>query len=38
MSDPDDTDSRGLPILEPATGLPKKKYSEHCVYTAKKHH
>jgi len=35
MSDPDDTDSRGLPILEPATGLPKKKYSEHCVYTAK---
>ncbi|MGB3127609.1 MAG: type III secretion effector protein, partial [Pseudomonas sp.] len=35
MNDPDDIDSRGLPILEPTTGLPRKKYSEHCVYTAK---
>ncbi|CRM20399.1 type III secretion effector protein [Pseudomonas sp. 2822-15] len=35
MSDPDDLDSQGRPLLEPATGLPKKKYSEHCVYTAK---
>ncbi|ANF85520.1 type III secretion effector protein [Pseudomonas antarctica] len=35
MNDPDDTDSRGMPILEAATGLPRKKYSEHCVYTAK---
>lgn len=35
MSDPDDIDSWGMPILEPATGLPRKKYSEHCVYTAK---
>ncbi|UNM22065.1 type III secretion effector protein [Pseudomonas sp. ArH3a] len=35
MNDPDDTDSNGMPILEPSTGLPKKKYSEHCVYTAK---
>ena len=35
MTDPDDTDSRGLPILEPFTGLPRKQYSEHCVYTAK---
>lgn len=35
MSDPDATDASGMPLLEPATGLPKKKYSEHCVYTAK---
>ncbi|QOQ78242.1 type III secretion effector protein [Pseudomonas poae] len=35
MNDPDDSDSQGLPILDPATGLPAKKYSEHCVYTAK---
>lgn len=35
MSDPDDTDLLGMPILEPTTGLPRKKYTEHCVYTAK---
>lgn len=35
MSDPDDLDSQGQPLLEPATGLPRKKYSEHCVYAAK---
>lgn len=35
MNDPDDTDAQGLPRLEPATGLPSKKYSEHCVYMAK---
>lgn len=35
MNDPDDTDTQGMPRLEPATGLPRKKYSEHCVYTAK---
>ncbi|KAF2406844.1 type III secretion effector protein [Pseudomonas antarctica] len=35
MNDPDATDSQGMLMLEPATGLPRKKYSEHCVYTAK---
>lgn len=35
MKDPDALDRQGLPEREPATGLPKKKYSEHCVYTAK---
>ncbi len=35
MSDPDETDHQGQPKLEPMTGLPEKKYSEHCVYTAK---
>ncbi len=35
MTDPDDVDAQGLPLLDPATGLPSKKYSEHCVYTAK---
>lgn len=35
MDDPDAIDPAGMPILEPATGLPRKKYSEHCVYTAK---
>ena len=35
MSDPDETDPQGQPKLEPTTGLPVKKYSEHCVYTAK---
>lgn len=35
MTDPDDTDEHGRPALEAATGLPRKKYSEHCVYTAK---
>ncbi|AHC34713.1 type III secretion effector protein [Pseudomonas fluorescens] len=35
MNDPDAIDSLGLPILEPCTGLPRKKYSEHCVYMAK---
>ncbi|PRA25974.1 type III secretion effector protein [Pseudomonas poae] len=35
MNDPDELDARGLPQLEPATGLPSKKYSEHCVYMAK---
>ncbi|WP_448652107.1 type III secretion effector protein [Pseudomonas fluorescens] len=35
MNDPDATDSQGAPILDPATGLPRKQYSEHCVYTAK---
>jgi hypothetical protein len=35
MNDPDETDFQGQPTLEPTTGLPIKKYSEHCVYTAK---
>lgn len=35
MEDPNDADLQGVPILEPATGLPRKKYTEHCVYTAK---
>lgn len=34
-TDPDATDPRGLPVLETSTGLPKKKYSEHVVYTAR---
>ena len=35
MGDPDDLDPQGSPILDPSTGLPRKKYTEHCVYTAK---
>lgn len=35
MNDPDEIDSQGMPIPEPTTGLPRKKYSEHCVYTVK---
>ncbi|TFY86482.1 type III secretion effector protein [Pseudomonas kairouanensis] len=35
MSDPDETDANGTPIVEPTTGLPRKQYSEHCVYTIK---
>lgn len=35
MMDPDDTDEHGRPTLDAATGLPRKKYSEHCVYTTK---
>ncbi|WP_460136990.1 type III secretion protein [Pseudomonas sp. S1_E04] len=34
-ADPDAVDPQGLPVLDAATGLPKKQYSEHCVYTAK---
>lgn len=35
MTDPDDVDLQGQPILDPSTGLPRKKYSEQCVYMAK---
>lgn len=35
MNDPDEVDSQSLSILDPSTGLPRKKYSEHCVYMAK---
>lgn len=35
MQDPEDVDSQGAPVLEPSTGLPKSRYSELCVYTAK---
>ncbi len=33
--DPYDVDHLGAPVLEPSTGMPRPKYSELCVYTAK---
>jgi hypothetical protein len=33
--DPDQTDSNGDPVLDQATGLPQKQYSEEHVYMAK---
>ena len=33
--DPDELDSHGQVVLDPATGLPKKKYDEQQVYMAK---
>lgn len=35
MQDPYDVDRQGAPVLEPSTGMPRPKYSELCVYTAK---
>lgn len=35
MQDPYDVDQLGAPVLEPSTGMPRPKYSELCVYTAK---
>lgn len=35
MQDPYDVDQRGAPVLEPSTGMPRPRYSELCVYTAK---
>jgi hypothetical protein len=35
MRDPDAVGPQGLPVLDPATGLPGKQYSELSVYTAK---
>lgn len=35
MQDPYDVDREGVPVLEPSTGMPRPKYSELCVYTAK---
>ncbi|UII73406.1 type III secretion effector protein [Pseudomonas sp. HN11] len=35
MQDPYDVDQHGAPVLEPFTGMPKSKYSELCVYTAR---
>ncbi|BDB18831.1 hypothetical protein cym2001_21960 [Pseudomonas sp. CYM-20-01] len=35
MQDPYDVDHDGVPMLESSTGMPKPKYSELCVYTAK---
>ncbi|MGA9702529.1 type III secretion protein [Pseudomonas sp.] len=35
MQDPYEVDQHGAPVLEPSTGMPKHKYSELCVYTAK---
>ena len=35
MQDPYDVDRQGAPVLDPATGMPRPKYSELCVYTAK---
>ncbi|MGC6373446.1 type III secretion effector protein [Pseudomonas sp. K2I15] len=33
--DPDELDSQGEPVLDPATGLARKKYDEQQVYMAK---
>ncbi|NVZ54456.1 type III secretion effector protein [Pseudomonas sp. B6002] len=35
MQDPYDVDPQGEAVLEPSTGMPRPKYSELCVYTAK---
>lgn len=35
MQDPYDADQYDAPVLDPATGMPRPKYSELCVYTAK---
>lgn len=35
MQDPYDVDPQGAPVLEPQTGMPRPKYSELCVYTAR---
>lgn len=35
MSDPNALDAHGQSVLDPGTGLPAKRYSEHTVYTAK---
>lgn len=35
MQDPYDVDRQGAPVLEPHTGMPRPKYSELCVYTAR---
>lgn len=35
MQDPYDVDHSGAPVLDPSTGMPRPKYSELCVYTAK---
>jgi len=33
--DPDELDGQGEPVLDPATGLARKKYDEQQVYMAK---
>ncbi|WP_460150242.1 type III secretion protein [Pseudomonas sp. S3_A03] len=35
MQDPYAVDREGAPVLDPSTGMPRPKYSEFCVYTAK---
>ncbi|MBA2926174.1 type III secretion effector protein [Pseudomonas sp. P7] len=35
MQDPYAVDPQGIPVLDPSTGMPRPKYSELCVYTAK---
>jgi hypothetical protein len=35
MQDPYDVDPQGAPVLEPQTGMPRPRYSELCVYTAR---
>lgn len=35
MADPNELDSQGSLVLEASTGLPRKLYSEHCVYTVR---
>lgn len=35
MQDPYAVDRQGVPVLDPSTGMPRPKYSEFCVYTAK---
>lgn len=35
MQDPYEVDQQGEPVVDTSTGMPKSKYSELCVYTAK---
>jgi hypothetical protein len=35
MQDPHAVDREGGPVLDPSSGMPRPKYSELCVYTAK---
>lgn len=35
MQDPHAVDREGVPVLDPSSGMPRPKYSELCVYTAK---
>ncbi|WLH70343.1 type III secretion protein [Pseudomonas sp. FP2309] len=35
MQDPYAVDQQGVPVLDPFTGMPRPRYSEFCVYTAK---
>ncbi|MFV9652780.1 type III secretion protein [Pseudomonas citrulli] len=35
MQDPHAVDQEGAPVLDPSSGMPRPRYSELCVYTAK---